>query len=559
MRARGPAPQAVLQPRVGPCAAVVLAVGGLLGGLAACDDDVPAGAVDAQSEQRRDAAELAVCRFNSDCLPGFYCKARRCDLDCRANRDCPPENTCQSGQCIPPTVEPPAPCINDTNCGPPDTVCESGVCVDGCIAAGCPADDEGRLQRCSATTGRCGTLDCRVDGCVATDVLPDPVCEQSTGLCIPPPDPVEVCGEMCREDEYCDPDLMRCVLRPARCTPQSCAANQRCDEGTGQCVDLPFDCRRDGGCRAPQVCDAATGRCADPAPFDCNLGDQCPQGFECVVLTGECAPEVPNTGALGEPCDAAATCQSNLCLGLGGVGFCTQPCCREDDCPPGFGCLYASAAGGGACMPAERFPSNFTTPAGGACGAGFNDCRTGLCLSGRCQDACCSDANCDGFTCVVLPTSGGSAAAICDIPNLLGGPAGSICFGDLDCENRVCLIHPDATPDNVFGYCADTCCTHADCAAYGPGFGCGLTGFFDERQQLSFTINACAFLPFGDRADGEVCARDADCQSGACMEGQCRQPCCNDRTCGNLRCLPRVNTENVLQRVCVPPDPVPGP
>ncbi|MCB9526351.1 MAG: hypothetical protein H6702_23650 [Myxococcales bacterium] len=496
----------------------------------ACDDSAGSGGT-----TPRDMGEVGVCRFNSDCPPGYYCKERRCDLDCRTSRDCPPGQSCESGECLgaqpdrgaPPDMASPQ-CRADADCAPPSTVCESGACVPGCATTGCGAG-----QTCGADTGRCAAFDCRRDGC------PDgQACDRDTGACVSAPP----CDPPCAEDEYCDLDLRRCVLRQT-CADTGCPDGWYCDGQTGMCLEP--DCNRDG-CLGQRVCNEQSGQCEDP-PFDCRNGDPCGAGERCDEQTGRCL----GRAALGERCDRAFHCASDMCVGSPqnpNLAFCTQLCCSENDCPAGFGCLYG--AGVRYCVPAALVPtSNFSASAGQDCSR-VNDCRTGICgPRDRCMGSCCTDADCLGAVCELLPTGDGSARGVCDIGNIgLGGPAGSPCFSELDCLNRLCVPIPGGN-GGAPGYCAPSCCTHADC---GGGLLCGqvLVG-----QRGDYIHTACVPLEAGPRADGAGCLSDSDCQSGHCVEDFCRQPCCYDQHCANgLRCLPRANGEGSLVRACVPPD-----
>ncbi|MEZ4473925.1 MAG: hypothetical protein R3F60_24680 [bacterium] len=66
--------------------------------LLACDD----ASDPAVSPPGRDAGEATVCRLNSDCPPGLYCKERECAFDCRVSRDCADGEICESGECVRP-------------------------------------------------------------------------------------------------------------------------------------------------------------------------------------------------------------------------------------------------------------------------------------------------------------------------------------------------------------------------------------------------------------------------------------------------------------------------
>lgn len=435
------------------------------------------------SDARPDAAppDAAVeCRLNSDCAPGLYCRAGRCAFDCRVDRDCAAGERCESGECVAGGSE----CRGDGDCGPPARVCVEGACVPGCGAAGCAAG-----ERCEAATGRCvpgePDLECRRDADCGLRAR----CDAATGRCVP----------------------------EAGCGAGDCGPGERCDEATGRCVpDGPPDCRVDG-CGPAERCDEATGAC---------------------VAAG---------GALGHVCAEDADCDSGLCLAVG-IGarverICTALCCSERHCPPGFGCLYV--AGVRYCLPG-RFNlagDGFTAEMGQACGAGGNNCRSGLCDVGRdrCLGACCTDADCLGRLCFWGATQGGNRT-FCDIPLGLGR-TGELCFNELDCASGVC-IPTGAEPPQPPGQCADLCCKNADC----PGaYVCGQV-LGPERS----LVTACVPLPRGQRPEGEPCADGAECASGLCIEGACAEPCCFDVDCrGAARCRPRDNGEGGRVRVCV--------
>lgn len=382
--------------------------------------------------------------------------------------------------------------------------------------------------------------------------------------------------QTCRLNSDCPPGLFcKDTVCDFDCRGRrDCASGEICE--SGQCiVDVPpADMRPPGDMRV----DAARATDATPrdaTPPDAALVDSgpltcretgCPAGLTCNEVTGGCergdpepAPQPepePDVGRqpLGGACDRPFHCTSDTCFSEPNnpnQGFCTQMCCGESDCPDGFGCLYYQ--GVRLCFPSRLVPTNnFSEPAGGPCGGGVNDCRTGICSDNRCLGSCCTDRDCLGSACVWLPTDGGSARAVCDRPNVLGGPPGSPCFNEFDCANRVCVANPNAPAGNPPGICGDTCCTHEDC---GGGFGCG-----QVLGPGGNIITACVALTRGALADRAACARSEDCASGHCVEGQCADPCCRDQDRNGAclptqRCLPRDNGEGTLIRVCVEPTP----
>lgn len=255
-------------------------------------------------------------------------------------------------------------------------------------------------------------------------------------------------------------------------------------------------------------------------------------------------------GRLGDPCDRAFECDSDLCVDVtvNNVrhAVCAQPCCRESDCPLGFGCLFLR--GVKLCLPARIYPAGFTFDRQANQSCGGNGCQSGLCDVGadRCLGGCCINADCPGGLCQWTPTGSGPRA-ICDPVPLGFGRTGDACFGELDCASRVCV--GAAAP----GVCADPCCTHAQCP---DGTGCGRIGAFGVGGQIEGVITACVPQARGPAPDGAACVDDAECAGGDCIEGTCTRPCCADVDCGaGRRCLPRPTREGIFARVCAVPDP----
>ena len=256
---------------------------------------------------------------------------------------------------------------------------------------------------------------------------------------------------------------------------------------------------------------------------------------------------------LGEDCDRASHCASDICLGFNmGAGFfsvCAEPCCHENECPFGFGCLQGGA--GRYCLPSRIFPAGytFTGATGESCGVTGDACKSGLCDGGRdeCLGSCCTDDECVAFPCHWSQT-GSTQRTFCD-RNVFFDPYfedlahGAGCVDGRQCHSGVCA---ETSPG--VGQCAALCCSTSACPA---GTGCGLVGGLGGA-----VTRACVPLTTGSSPNGSACSDDGEsCLSGHCVENACRQLCCTDADCTSPeRCLPRTTSEDVLAPVCTPPD-----
>ena len=232
-------------------------------------------------------------------------------------------------------------------------------------------------------------------------------------------------------------------------------------------------------------------------------------------------------------------------MGAGFHSVCATPCCHENECPFGFGCLQAGA--GRYCLPSRIFPEGytFTGVTGFSCGAGNHACKSGLCDTGRdmCLGSCCTDSDCDLLPCTWAHT-GGTLRTFCDAYAIGYLGHGESCYDGGQCYGGVCAFVP-----SVGGLCAALCCTSSACPA---GTGCGLIG----DAASGAVVRACVPLTTGDQPNGAECSDDGEsCTSGHCVENRCRQLCCTDADCVSPeRCLPREASEGVLAPVCTPPD-----
>ncbi len=325
---------------------------------------------------------------------------------------------------------------------------EAGICtlypgegpVD-CNTSGCPSGQECVGNRCQAITG---------DGTVCSPCSSDAECGGPNDLCIGYPDGGQFCGRACTGGDCGDGfvcartsgGLAQCaglqgenftcagvMPEPSGCTLDSmCAANQRCDTTTGECVarptnlgDLGDSCEMNEQCNS-NLCFA--GRCS--ASCDWLNTRSCPDGFYCngeatgACGTGFCMPGSPGAAPFGAACANDTDCDSLMCH----RGACSIPCRGDssvDSCPPGTACEATAAAGCGACQ------TNSSTELGGlgeAC-LDHRDCETALCATrgegdNFCTALCDSENLCpDGFTCSA------DSDGLCEPPE--GRDPGGVC------------------------------------------------------------------------------------------------------------------------------------
>lgn len=251
------------------------------------------------------------------------------------------------------------------------------------------------------------------------------------------------------------------------------ACDTRCAEGSMRICRAPGDCRCGKTCRRNDECSGrdqcvaiaglSVGACADPLwalnnpaclPL-CNerdvcvdwgsvraCGAPCSQPSDCASNccaglsdgTAVCAPDPSYcSGTCNPPCTGNA-----LCIRLGSLLTCTNPCASDADCPDR--CCLPLNSGGGACAPSAGYcpapppdpcPSRddcvrvetFTTPAsgeadgGGACSAG----RLTTVFANQCEEA---------VVCSACPSGAGAASGcfrIGPIPPWVTLPAETTC------------------------------------------------------------------------------------------------------------------------------------
>jgi hypothetical protein len=389
----------------------------------------------------------------------------------------------------------------------PTVVLAVALALAGCQGAGEggsePACTAGQQIECTCTDGRRGAQRCRLDGTAFTTCH----CEGPVGR-----------------------DLGR--------------------EDTDRTDLLGGDAREDAGPGDDAATtDGTEDRAPDPEPD--ATPDAAPDVADEPPSDDPGGPDIERLARLGEDCDRAGSCESDVCLGtsVGGTFYsvCAAPCCHEEECPVGFGCLQAGA--GRYCLPSRIFPASFTfdRDTGEPCNDNPNACRSGICDSraNLCRGTCCTDDECISAPCHWSAT-GSSLRLWCDPLGLLSdfGVTGDSCTSEFSCLHGICA--QSGSPPSF--RCAAPCCGNGDCPG---GTMCGLVAGIGGA-----VVRACVENPTGSAADGTPCSDDGEsCAGGHCIEGACRRVCCTDADCGGggQRCLPRTY-EDVLVPVCTRPD-----
>ena len=321
----------------------------------------------------------------------------------------------------------------------------------------------------------------------------------------------------CRDD---DP----AIYPGAPSDPPCDGADNDCSGAPAEC-SLGELCHPGGGCARPD-CSFVNGLC-DPATQRCNLATQppscetlttanCTTNADCATAAGTICDPVSRTciapRAPGEECtddaqcdgfDTGARCFETAALGLRppDVGMaakvCSRACCTNNDCPTGNVC-WAPGTGARGCVPTSLIGALAQRPCGrddqcapqdcvlrdapayGAtsryayvCGAedfaflGLGDlcaydwnCASGLCFDGFCSGACGGNADCPSSDyCGYLRIDARDVIQTCiNVGANSGGAQGAPCTSGAQCQGAACLSGAAGN------YCADACCTDADCA-----------------------------------------------------------------------------------------------
>lgn len=155
----------------------------------------------------------------------------------------------------------------------------------------------------------------------------------------------------------------------------------------------------------------------------------------------------------------------------------------------------------------------------------------------------CTPANCKS------PSYCDSNTGQCITPTTAG--IGDPCKGDAECKMGFCAFSGSigGLATTTQGVCTATCCTSADCDAYGVGmFVCYSPG---EGGRYCVKPAAVAVGGLGTAAAGETVTRATECRSGQIKNGRCVDTCCSDANCSaGTSCV--ANDTMPLSYQCLP-------
>ncbi len=344
------------------------------------------------------------CSRTADCVAfgaNYYCdlNLRRCVCAPQCTGRCCGGDGC-GGACV-------DRCSGDLVCDPIDCACvPDGACTsrEDCVGPACLVCKEGRcipppavcqgLADCCVGF-RCNFGTCITDGCQceSDSDCNDPSfprCDLETCDCMPVCIDDSDCpypNHMCREGE--------CVYR---CSPQSCAQGEWCDQDEGECKP---GCDSNDDCLPPSTCNYATHECGQ---VDC--------------CGGVCSPD-------------AQYCDQLVCL-------CADFCASPDDCPPDFVCDVGT--GQCTCTDAACPGGTFCDPDSGECMREGEECDPAD------PDACPGGFQCDPHHRVCVSQGGGGEGDACFLDSECDPGQDLYCDSNIWCT--LCSIQdPEFDPD----------------------------------------------------------------------------------------------------------------
>ena len=251
----------------------------------------------------------------------------------------------------------------------------------------------------------------------------------------------------CQTGQKCDPGTGNCVNN-YNCDLVKCQSGQKCDPGTGNCVNN-YNCDL-VKCQSGQKCDPGTGNCVCDASSSSPL---CPTWTKCDPVTGECYL----------PCSRLKCNDNEECRDSGPViGKCINKCDLIGNCEENKTCDRTLGKCVGKC-------DTVTCTAPQICNPITGNCCTRNCIEGKCSD----DDNCGGVCMCEEPL-------ICDNISKECRSCSTDCTG-LFCDER------------------NECSTTCGCA--GEGQTC-----INKNCEPCITNADCPF------SDSNICGSDGKCQ-----------------------------------------------
>lgn len=262
---------------------------------------------------------------------------------------CPEGETCVAGECLETGVPLGGACASDLDCAWPARCLDPAPLGDAsgafCSIPCCSSADCGPVtlgQVCHAWSGGAARF-CWPAGRLGRILLGDRLAGQPcgpnrvcrSGLCAS-----GACIDVCCDDRFCSVGDQRCVVQVAggsgaptwQCgqpsttsaDPTSCTADEQC--ATGRCLALDAETRI---CAVP-CCSSSTCGAIELGAERLQLA--CATSRDGALTA--CSRVVPTSavGAVGAPCVEDDECRSGVCAEQAGVRFCTDRCCRDEDC-----------------------------------------------------------------------------------------------------------------------------------------------------------------------------------------------------------------------------------